>query len=55
MAPETFDLHTPASVLLRLPHLHSEVTSIPLAFTIPDSGGACAFLCLPPSGKLHID
>ena len=28
-----FNLHTPASVLLRLPHLHSEVTSIPLAFT----------------------
>ena len=33
MAPEAFDLHTPASVLLRLTLLDAGVTSVPLAFT----------------------
>ena len=31
-APETFDLHTPALVHFRFPNLHSEVSSVPLAF-----------------------
>ena len=33
MAPETFDLRTPALVLFGLPNLHREISSVPLAFT----------------------